>query len=1658
MTRPRSQQINDPVTRYSKIPLYDNPASGSFSAIISGAQYTSSINESATKLTNGVEDPCPASIVGSATDPFFLAIGNKFLVSIDNAIPVEITVTATEIVNLTGVGDFTTAHRLAKLVNDTLLVENPDWYAVASRTPEGFLKLASPTFGSDSRVEISGNNAILTAIGFPMANPRVSLGRDITRGIVTQSPDRKGGYLDLAWEDGRHVTAINNVYYTNADADKPFVQSIPTGQPIFGRLSKTDLPSLNIDWYSKCEGSDPLRSAFSDFSLLGGGEDIEISYTDIYGNTNCQFTTIFSTTPTTFQDVADEINNSWNVVSRGLRATVISVVVAPYIVFTNLTLKLNGNAQIVVTLNGTQKTVSQIITHINNEIAAAGQAAQGEAFNAGGGRFGIRSLSAAVGETSTIEIISTSDFDGERTLGLPIGLYKGWELCRVVGAEIQIDPPSPSVIYEISAGGTAILPLGLTSYPVSPIKTTIVNRFIKSEFPYYDSKVPSTNAISILIPELMEAGDIPDNIFTKERFADLVSPNSYKYPLAVDNTNAARFGQQARYGLDGYIQPETLPYDLGSVKVGKFIFNINSASLLMFEYTKNGQDLFIEAFNAGNPSVRHYVIDDQAENPGYLITVNVEKTAANTYTPDVDPDPSTILELSDRFLGYSIRNINSGAYTLGVHDFTLLGDITSDSRTLQFGLATLLYWKTGPANIFDENIFNTPGADIVKFTSPLADNEGDSAIRLADKITSNSTIFSILNARLEVTCGDGINSYGDFNGSDAIFKAWQYLHNDPADERPVVIKIKEGTYTNAVTLTFTRSVTIEGIAKDKVSINRTTPGATLRFFNTPTNAKTDVILRNLSILSNENFCIYSRANLLVENCYLNNIAIFGNQENVMSSYLARFSNCEIGASSGLNIHHNIHLIYENDPLLPEKIPLPPVVFDNCLINNSDTIDIGLLRIDGSFDYSEFSGVYFDKCVIRLGTYSNVIAPDGINTKGFRTEYNTGLVELHPKTDVRTGPGLVIHELRYDKCRIEALDQKSLIIQLTGDITSKEHADYASPSDWGKIENLTFDGTEVYAQLQDALEKRLAYFSIGAGVKSLNILNTNFYPLTVGDLGSVAYVPEWWVFTNPSVNITNVGNQDVKANILIGPKSYVIKNTKINSFPCNLGSGGTDMTDSYFLITENGLVEDLTYEGTTPQKSKGNGTLNRPIQHIIRGVKDLLSPYVMDYSKISFNRVLLRGANITGLVTQWVCVSPVKITGDNINVNEMQIEEWISDNQSKSIAAIVSHGNDIKITNSRFADTQSGIHFAGNGSENVNDSPKESDNITVTGNYVTCGSYIGVANPSSGILFNNTGFDATQINISDNYVVNISSNTLFAGINLTIQERPIFPDVLVLRDNNTPTLFCTNNKVDVGFSNIKYSYRIRPAQQNSAFSTTLTPGAVIYGNIGVVNRGTILVPDNAKFNIAAWQTQPVPQYTAITKYNDKFGKIIGAETDNQSVIHEARQTANAILTPNVEHRFGIPISVFNLPNRWTVNLDTNIQITAIPTDISDVSLDWQFAIRLYYSFDNAAWNILPDTYIFVGPYESREKNPPVPAPLNWVPFNINVNIPGFLENLAVDHDRIYFDVAVMAMPIELDTIYNDIDVTVSYSGNIRAPLKDYVSGARMLNNNCMLITP
>lgn len=588
MTQPRKEQVKNLKTKYAR-----GPASVVFSGgpvqTITGADYAAVLAATRTGVDGGAETSSGAVLTGGV-GPFALAANSSFSVILSNVnsgLPIVVTFTASDFVELDAADVMTTSRTAAK-INSVLA-----GYGVTvpvAQSVEGRLVLRSAdasgyTFGDDSFISLSDvTPGTLTVLGLSVTNQAASSGTTSPeRGIITSSQDGLGG-----------IVQIRNLDSTPSEPQNPamlhvapyrYIPEILPGRPAYGRIRKLAVggPGLEITYFRIGPVRPSVVTAISDFTTLELTDVLNVSVN--FGNgTTVAFDMGLEDIATVAQ-VVDAVNLAYRNATAALtggteftRASVPVPLPGPY-VFSDPSkrdsffISFNGNAPIHINPPAGEYSASTFATYINSRISAAGQFSEGEAVAltitpGDAERTVIRSKN-FVGSSSSVSFLPGNPgssvpgafMETLNALGVTPGLYKATYVARLYGldeieffcpstldgASITITPSSPAAgaKWGVPAAVTKSVTSGPTPVPVPPAY--------------------------VIIPEMVEFHEEPDSY-------DTIIQDFENHGDAADirpTDGVGNIGLQALLGQTGKIDPGFIPRFLESLALNQVSLGSN---------------------------------------------------------------------------------------------------------------------------------------------------------------------------------------------------------------------------------------------------------------------------------------------------------------------------------------------------------------------------------------------------------------------------------------------------------------------------------------------------------------------------------------------------------------------------------------------------------------------------------------------------------------------------------------------------------------------------------------------------------------------------------------------------------------------------------------------------------------------------------------------------------------------------------------------------------------------------------------------------------------------------------------------------------------------------------------------------------------------------
>ena len=310
------------------------------------------------------------------------------------------------------------------------------------------------------------------------------------------------------------------------------------------------------------------------------------------------------------------------------------------------------------------------------------------------------------------------------------------------------------------------------------------------------------------------------------------------------------------------------------------------------------------------------------------------------------------------------------------------------------------------------------GQESIPLTGTVADN-GDQCLRLGERgILGTSvdptslSLLRLVNGRWCVTVGDGVSTFGDFNGLLAVNDAvsWWKTYLFPDGHTSCLIQVKAGTYqVDPITLPATEnSVTLEGASSyDCILENVSSTDPMI------TSSVTRLILKGLGFTSltpgTTHPCgIVSGGTMEVENCTFVDQAVKvltrRLDADTSRSFVARFKTSQFSFTAAVTTQPAVvleanHASYYSVGYL----------FDECYFDMSASEAAPLEVLDTVTTVTaKIGGVVFNRCLLHLG--STVVQTSN-------PRRNTGVLALSPHTGNKGKLNLT--DITYNDCTVIA---------------------------------------------------------------------------------------------------------------------------------------------------------------------------------------------------------------------------------------------------------------------------------------------------------------------------------------------------------------------------------------------------------------------------------------------------------------------------------------------------------------------------------------------------------------------------------------------------------------------------------------------------------------
>lgn len=929
----------------------------------------------------GVQEDVQATTRGTVAGPFPILNLDGIVFSVDGAPDQTVTFTATD----------TTCSRVADRINSTLGVD------VASND-RGFLVLQSPTLGGSSSLEISDDApGTLGKLGL-VAGTYTGISGP-SAGVLTRTADLLGGTAPMATTDGRTL-----VTDTQAMAMKELsgtvTQSyweVPGGVPVVGKVV-WDGSSFVLRYMAEMPPKASVVTFASTFSLLDGSDSLDLTV-DGVGS----FAVTFPAFPYDRDGVVDRINAVYatNAGFADGRARVLTTVSSPF----DLTageqfhMSVDGGAPQTVTFAGTEVAVADVITTITGAVAGT---AITQIVTGGGNLMRIESTNTA-GATSSLEFWSDAAWPGTLAkLGIRAGLYRGVFIAEPWGPEeLRLRSFLRGSGAAVTVGGLAatLTRMGLSA---GTVNGSDVPAFEPVRVPHdtVDQSSVTPYDVKVLLPDVREFGETrPEEETQNQEFQAKSSGSDVDYLNAahLQDTAAAEFGSNTAPGRGMFSagKPASVAPD-GTVPAA--VRAVTEAAGRLFKQIMNTSGGIVTRLVA-----REIVTPGDAGNP-----------VAASATMDVRVDPGDVFPASLRSLNLWAGSVQTAAVAYDP------GALAAVQRRVELRNSAALYAVTGAIPLSDANIRASGGLEALPLSSGV-----DRTVRLGEfeisgeAIESDYNVMRSLNARHTIVCGDGVATFGDFNGDYAVQDAITFANSVGITDLHLVLKA--GVYlTDAIQGRWDFSgfatVVIEGASED---VGNTEAGSGLP---TEVNANIDraivgptsgtLKLRRLSLVddtpSNIRTGFMDRGNIVLEDCEFINFFL---EFRMPTTF--RAERCEFYGNGVTTFGRPLVEFVQDASTSPGTWTNRGILFKDCTLFG--TIESAIVEI--SMSTSSSSSVRY----VRFDGCKAITGRSEVSSFGGTLQQSVGLfnVQPGPGTNLNSiGTGLRIFEVSIRNSRLE----------------------------------------------------------------------------------------------------------------------------------------------------------------------------------------------------------------------------------------------------------------------------------------------------------------------------------------------------------------------------------------------------------------------------------------------------------------------------------------------------------------------------------------------------------------------------------------------------------------------------------------------------------------
>jgi parallel beta-helix repeat protein len=1331
-----------------------------------GGDYTDFLNATETQIYGGAEEPLPARIVGPTQEPFTnIFSANQLgivMTGVNSGLVMPVIFQAGDFVTIGGISSLTVS-KLAARINATLATYGVTYAAATNEN--GYLNVVS-AFGADMSTGVGASvtltetgftAGIIQKLGFGAVSSVTASGSAPTRGIITESADGRGGHFPLRYTNGESVLSqtTNLIGWVDSSSRIKAWPNIVGGQTIYGRLSRTSTPSWKLSFFANGYQPPTVTSIGGNFCALTAADTIrfQVSGIDpIDGNSFSILTTVnFNLVINSVVDVVNAINAAWWTASGSGQGTMVSSLPEPYVLEStdSIYIRVDGSTAITVTFSAADgpMTAKSVVDAINAAWTLAGQPGVLAYVHVIGGLNYVKLVSQTVsGPTSSVEVA------GARTainkIGFPYGKVTGSNLVSVYGqSELRVLVPIIDVMdgggsvsmFIMNMLGSAKTLLGLghvTSWVYASVQEIEATPII-----YPDTS--GSVGINMLIPEVMELGEVPlDEMTTLQEFVNQDTVQQVRTWAGATNANRPvvydRNGRVSKNAAAGMVYDvlEAKGVVLGSDQSNNYTPRLN----IPFRYDAAAVDVvtalsesFATPSNVASASpvtqaFRKYVVNNQTLTHDYA-SWNAKRAAQ--WEKDIDGRVAAAMSFDSRGnFAIAIRDAANNA-PWSVWDrmpFTI--DLsTPDSPTLYLrGSSATISTPDSRMTLIDANISgNTVGENHVS-----AYYNGGQFLRIADRdateLDDGYSLMHSVNARASVTCGDGVNTFGDFNGTNAISSAINFIETNVSPNANATIYVKKGVYKASSPINTSLNLSIIGVAQadDTASCtiyNPSSIGDTLTITRSGNNGS--LHLKNVNLLfdisgvsSRYSLVLVDGATVVAEDCSIKQTKI----ENPIPQSESNEGVCGRPAQGVFRRCRMSNIGLNGRPILTfnNVVSGNSFVFENCMFKaiNPNTQCVQIRAANSLTTLSVFDGLRFVGCDFSLSYATKT---------GNNLTANTGLIDLHPgldanpgENDVRINKGLLVKNIVFRDCKVRVGSPSSginVLLHLIPTANGTNANVVGTPFTY--VDNLVFENTS-FTHTPPTVNGNPNAFTIAYGARSVVIINCK-YELTGSGLLSAHGIATHDVAWALHGGLSNGGASGDPQNAWAsapdtpwGTIAIMADDVKIDKFDvtgllqkCStIGASTWYEGDAYILYGRTLSIKDVTCSYET---FAGATSRSYPIHRwrLFNLMHESMTGSGVTYepSGTADGLVLIGKQSLSTSDPHWALLSFIRLHAKNIHLTNSSVTGFKTDggDPSDGCGALVSiEGNGLwyspymngmaKITNSVFRDTGYGIRY------------------------------------------------------------------------------------------------------------------------------------------------------------------------------------------------------------------------------------------------------------------------------------------------------------------------------------------------------------------------------